>query len=169
MSTVYPIKPSPRRSPDSENRGWAKLMIKTHLRDGQWHPSQPILDLARDRGIGHSTVLAAAKALGVEKKNSGHQGQWTWRLPSRSRVLHSINPLTDSEESIDRAEESWLRLPDDEPIDEEVEEDPHAMTKGDGRRPACSISPSPSDWPSCRRGVCRTTNCRSMRNTTRPT
>src|SRR5215469_1065149 len=117
MPKENPMHP---RGPNSEKRGWAELIIKTHLRDGRWHPSRPIFDFARDRGVGVQTIFAAARALGVK---IDEQATGVWRLPKRDPPS-PINPhqafpdmRVISMAALDSAEESSLRLPNDEPIE----------------------------------------------------
>jgi hypothetical protein len=68
--------------PKPEKIGMAELIIKTHLKDGQWHPSKPIIDFGKERGVSYKIMTATAKALGVEKQKVGFNdpAQWDWRL-----------------------------------------------------------------------------------------
>jgi hypothetical protein len=76
-----------QRGPNSEERGMAELIIKTHLKDGRWHPSKLIIDFAGDRSVRYETVKKISQELGIEKNY--HRGSWFWRLP-QSKSPHPV-------------------------------------------------------------------------------
>jgi hypothetical protein len=89
-------EPGPR-GPKPEKSESAESIIKQELADGQWHPSKPIIELAKKRGIGYRTVVSVAKALKVEMKKVGfNPTRWDWHLPKAQETPTSPETTNNS-------------------------------------------------------------------------
>jgi hypothetical protein len=118
--------------------------MQEHLADGDWHPSEPILELLADRGLSSGSVMKRGKELaGVEvRKVPGTAlGGWEWRIP---RLSEPKNPSKNPSPLKSLPTDSWAENSPNPQCSSEESKNPSSVTVDSSVTPLRPVMHEPS-------------------------